>query len=140
MTVRKSLAWSFFSQIASFSISFFGSVVITRLLTPLEIGVYAIASAIIGVIGVAANVGISSYLIRERSLTQSTIETAFTLNAIISAGLAAIIFTASFSGQLLFENDLVGLVIRLLSITTLIGIMEFLPSTMLQRDMQFKSK
>lgn len=140
MTVRKSLAWSLFGQIASFSISFLGSIIIARLLTPLELGVYAVASAIIGVIGVIANVGIGSYLIREIALTQAKIQTAFTLNAIISLSLSIIIFLASFAGNLLFDDNQVGIVIRLLAVPPLIGVIEFLPSTMVQRDMQFGSK
>jgi O-antigen/teichoic acid export membrane protein len=140
MSVRKSLAWTFSGQIAASVISFLGTVVLARLLTPREVGVYAVAMATAGLISIVATMGISSYLIREVELTDAGKASAFTVNAIINATLAAIIFVLSFLGGWAFQDREVGPILRLLALPPLIGIFEFLPATMVQRDMQFKAR
>jgi O-antigen/teichoic acid export membrane protein len=140
MSVRRSLAWTFSGQIATFLISFAGSVAIARLLSPHELGVYALAVATVGLITVVATLGLSAYLIREVELSEERLATAFTVNAMINIALSLAILALSFALPRYFDDDSVGPVLRLLSIPPLVGIFEFLPGTMVQREMQFKAR
>jgi O-antigen/teichoic acid export membrane protein len=140
MSIRRSLAWTFSGQIATFLISFVGSVIIARLLSPRELGVYALAVATAGLITVVATLGLSAYLIREVELSEQRRATAFTVNAIINLALSLAILAFSFALPKYFDDDSVGPVLRLLAIPPLVGIFEFLPSTMVQREMQFKAR
>lgn len=140
MSVRRSLAWTFSGQIATFLISFAGSVIIARLLSPHELGVYALAVATVGLITVVATLGLSAYLIREVDLSDERRATAFTVNALINLVLSLAILAFSFVLPRYFDDESVGPVLRLLSIPPLVGIFEFLPSTMVQREMKFKAR
>src|SRR3954470_20714151 len=98
MSVRKSLVWAFSGQLLTFAITFGGSVIVARLLSPREMGVYAAAGAISGVISFVTAFGLGAYIIRETDLTEIKIASAFTINALLSVVLAAAIFAVSFWG------------------------------------------
>ena len=93
--VRRAVIWTFAGQGASFALSFFGSVAVARLLSPYELGVFAVALAVIGVLQVIAAFGVGLYVVREAELTPAALDTAYTVNALLSLGLAASIAAAS---------------------------------------------
>lgn len=92
LTVRKSLAWTFSEQALQFLLQFVASVAIARLLSPAEVGIFAIAMATQVVITSLGNFGVGSYLIREERLTDDKIRTAFGAWLIISFSLGALVF------------------------------------------------
>lgn len=139
MSVRKSLAWAFSGQFATGIVLFGGSLVIARLLSPYELGVYAIAMAALGIVQVFATFGVSSYLIREAELTDRIVAAAFTVNALLAIGLTAALVAVSFVTTPLLGEAQAGDVLRIVAAGNLLGIATFLPLTMLQREMQFKT-
>jgi O-antigen/teichoic acid export membrane protein len=132
------LAWIFSGQIVAFAITFSGSLIIARLLSPHEMGVYAIAAAIAGFISVISTMGLGAYLIREVDLTDERRSAVFTVNALINVSISAILFMASFLGARYWGDTDVTIVMRLLCVPPLIAIFEFLPSTLVQREMAFR--
>ena len=86
----------FDGQLIGFAVAFAGSVVVARLLSPAEMGIFAIAAALIGIIGVLTSFDISSYVVREGELSPERFDSAFTVNAALALALAAVIFAASF--------------------------------------------
>jgi len=138
MSVRRSLAWTFSGQIATLFITFSGSLVLARLLSPSEMGVYGVGLATAGLISIVA-VGMSSYVIREVQLTEDRRASAFTINAAINAAASGIIFASSHLVARYFHVQNVESVLRLLAIPPLIGIFEFLPNAMSTRNMDFKA-
>ena len=139
MSVRKAIAWSFAGQIASFAASFATMVALARLLTPREVGIYAVGLAVTGVLQAISAFGVGTYLVREEELHPQTIATGFTVNAIVQALLAGAILLASALPAVTGGEPMVSAVLRLLAIVPLIGILEFLPATMLQRRMRFQA-
>ena len=75
MSVRKAIAWSFAGQIASFVASFATMVALARLLTPREVGIYAVGLAVTGVLQALSAFGVGTYLVREEELHPQTIAT-----------------------------------------------------------------
>ncbi len=139
MSVRKSVAWAFAGQFVSFGTAFAGSVIIARLLSPHELGIYVIAIATLGVLQVVAQFGASTYVVREKELLPHTLSAAFTVNAILALFLSSVVFGVSFVGGALLGDPAAGKVLRLLALSPLIGIFGFRPGAMLQREMQFKT-
>ena len=83
-TVRSSLGWVAGGQIAYFTLQFGTTVVLARLLTPYEVGIFAIGFAMVGLLSVIQALGLNNYLIRDRSLDPTTTATVYTLNFIIA--------------------------------------------------------
>lgn len=138
MKVGRAISWSVFGQILSFAMSFGSSILVARLLSPLDLGVFAIAMAIIAVLNILSAFGVGTYVVRATTLHPSTLNSAFTLNAILAVGMAAIIFTASAVERYQFDNLPVARVLAPLAFGPLIGIFEFRPAIMLQREMNFR--
>ena len=138
MSVRRSLSWMILSQAGFFIIQFGGSVVLSRLLTPYEMGVYAAASALIGILSVLQAFGVALFVIREAEIDQATLSSAFTVNALLSLLLSLVIVALSSTGALLLHAPGVRQVMLVLAATPLIGIFEFLPAVRLERDGAFQ--
>lgn len=136
--VRRALFWSFFSQIANFGVQFGTSVVTARLLTPVQTGVYGIAWSVIGIVALFTSFSVGTYVIREKELSDHVVDTAYTINLVMSFALSALIFACSlYAGDFLGNKDVDG-VLRILSIGPILGVFAFRPSIMLQRAMQFR--
>lgn len=138
MSVRRSLAWAFSGQFLAFAIQFAGLVAISRLLTPGEVGIYTISVAALGIAQALTAFGVIPYIVRETELTSSTLESAFTINAILVLFLSAVLVAISFFATPVLGVAQAGPVLRIIAVTNLFAILNFRPSAMLQREMQFK--
>jgi O-antigen/teichoic acid export membrane protein len=81
VATRRALAWMSIAQGSFFVLQFAGSVILARLLTPYEMGVYAIAMAVVGLLGIVQATGLRSFVVREPDLSEATAATVFTVNA-----------------------------------------------------------
>ncbi len=137
MTLKKAVFWSYFGQFGSVLILFALSIIIARILTPYEVGIYAVGAAIAAIMTAISTVGLISYVVRDND-NQPNIATAFTLNLLGSLLLAAILFLAGIIGPQLGMDTSLGWVLGILALRPILAILEFLPAARLQRNMQFK--
>jgi O-antigen/teichoic acid export membrane protein len=139
MSVRRSVVWMLASQGGLLVLQFGGSMALARLLTPYEMGVYAVAAAIVGIITIIQAFGLTLLIVREAEISADLLATAFTINALLAAGLAlAVVGLSEFGGALLREPGVRNVMLVLAPIP-LIGIFELLPSAHLERAMQFRT-
>ena len=97
MSLRRSFAWAFSGQLISFAVQFVGMIVISRLLSPArDRHLRAIAMAALGIISVFTTFGIGSFIVREANLLPATLDSAFTVNAILVVGLSIVLVAFSF--------------------------------------------
>ena len=139
LSVRRHLAWVGLSQVLYFVLQFGNSVLIARLLGPYEMGVYAVALAIVGVIGLFQQFGLSGFVVRERDMTPELQAGAFTINAALSLILSGAIVLASVLGGFALHEPGVRRVMLILAITPALGIFQFLPEANLERNARFKA-
>jgi len=139
MALRRHLAWMALSQGCYFVIQFAGSVILARFLSPYEMGVYAVALAVVGVISTIQAFGLSGFVVREPNLDRDTMATAFTLNAAISIFLACAIAGMSVLGGAFLHEAGVQRVMAILAVLPLIGLFEFLPNANTERHANFKA-
>lgn len=135
--IRRAIAWTLAGQVLAFVATFGTTVALARILSPLEIGIYAIGAAVGGVLQALAAFGIGTYVVRERELTPLVLSTAFTINALTAVLLASGLIIASFFPVVTLGQPMVVTVLWLLAVVPVIGVFEFRPATMLQRDMAF---
>jgi O-antigen/teichoic acid export membrane protein len=79
MSPRKSAIWLLTGNTLFLVVQFAGSVVIARLLSPGETGVFAIAMAATWLLHALQNLGLSAYVIRERFLPKQKLGTVITV-------------------------------------------------------------
>ena len=136
--VRTAVLWSFVTQYGQMICTFVTSVILARLLTPAEIGVFSIAMIIVGFGRLLRDFGISDYIVQEADLTDQKIRTAQTLN--FATGWAVGITLFLFAGQIgeFYGEPAAAEVIRLLSINFLFVPVGAITFARLRRDLRFK--
>ena len=94
-SIRKALALSFAGKYSSLAIHTVAVMVLARLLTPAEIGVYSVGAAVVALAHVVRDFGVGNYLIQEKELTTERIRTAFAVTLVIGWTMAAVLFALS---------------------------------------------
>lgn len=122
----------------AFAATFGATVLLTRMLTAREIGIYAAGLAVVGVLQAISAFGVGNYVIREEKLTPGTLSTAFTLNGLLCVALGGIVFAAGYSDWITAGEPQVRSVLHLLAVVPLLNAFELRPATMLQREMNFR--
>lgn len=89
MNIRKSLVLSFGEAYLTAILAFVGSVVLARLLTAAEIGVFTIATVLVGVVNVIRDLGVGSYIMQEKDLTPARFQSAFAVSLTTGLTLSA---------------------------------------------------
>jgi O-antigen/teichoic acid export membrane protein len=138
VALTRNLAWMGLGQGAFFLLQFAGSVVLARLLTPYEMGVYALAAALLGVLAIVQSFGMGSFIVREKALDPDDVVTAFTINVVICLILSGMVLGASIAARSYYANPGVGRVLLVLAAMPLTAIFELLPFAHLERAGRFK--
>tara|TARA_R110000868_G_scaffold6363_10_gene36151 strand:+ start:2106 stop:3557 length:1452 start_codon:yes stop_codon:yes gene_type:complete len=92
MSVRKSLLISFGEKYTVLLISIASTMILARLLSPAEIGIFSVSVAVVGIAQMVRDFGVTQYLIVERDLTRDRIRAAFGITIVISWSLAAVLY------------------------------------------------
>ncbi len=138
MSVSRSLAWMGSAQGLSMGLQFAVQVVLARYLTLHDAGIYAVGLAMVGALGLIQNLGLQALIVREEELTPEISTTTFTINAILSVLVAAVVYAMSFAGAKVLGDTGVGRVLAALAVVPLINAFSFLPLAILEREGRFK--
>ena len=116
---RRAVLLSFLERYLSLVIYFGATVILARLLTPEELGIFSVGMAVIGMAHALRDFGVSTYVIQEEHLDEARVQTAFTVTLIISWSIGGIL--ASLSGTLasFYDEPRIRGLILLLSTTFL---------------------
>ena len=91
-SIRKSLAYTIAQQYGCAAIAFVSIVILARLLTPSEVGIYSVSAAVIGIAHMVRDFGIGRYLIQEPDLTTDRFRSAFGVGIAISWMIAVALY------------------------------------------------
>ena len=139
LSIRRSLAWMTLSQGSLLVMQFGASLIIARLLTPREMGVFAIAYAIVGLLSIIRALGLSNYIMRATELNSAVLSAAFTINAAIAVFLAAMIVGLSTLGAAFLSEPGVQRALLAMAVLPLISIFELLPAAGIERRGNFRA-
>jgi len=139
LSLRKSLAFSFAQRYTTFAFSLVSIIIVSRLLTPKEIGIFSVAIGLTTLANILRTFGVSDYLVQEKHLTESMIRTSFTVNLIFAWTLALVLFGVSWQIGHFFHEAGVGEVVRVLSISFALVPFGITAMALLKREMAFGS-
>lgn len=138
-TIKKSLLISFAEKYSSIIIQLVSAIVIARLLTPEEIGIFSVSVVVVGFAHMIRDFGVSNYIVQEKNLTQARIRSAFTVTTIIAWGAAALLYMLSTYISIFFENQAIKEVIIILCLNFLVIPFSSVIYGLLRREMKFSS-
>lgn len=110
--VRRSLLYSFANNHLGMLLQLASSMVIARLLTPTEIGIFAVAAVFAALASAFRDFGIAEYLIQAKELTTEKIRAAFGLNILVSWSIAVLLLSASSPVATFYEQAGIAQVMR----------------------------
>ena len=89
--IRSSIVFSFAEKYLSLVLSLIGTMVLSRLLTPADTGVYSVAAVWVGIAQVFRDLGVSQFIIQEKELTRDKIRAVYSVSFATSWSIALII-------------------------------------------------
>ncbi len=137
-TVRRALVISFIERYALIALSLASNILIARLLSPKEIGLYSVSLAAIGVAQVLRDFGVGGYLIQEKNLTEAHIRSAFGISLLMGSVLFVLVFLASTWVGILYEEPQMVATLRISSLNFLVLPFCTVSLALLRREMQFQ--
>lgn len=115
-SIRRSLLLQLADNYIGVLLQLGSTLIIARLLTPSEIGIFAVAAVLSALAGQFRDFGLGEYLIQEKDLTVRKIRAAFGANIMISWLMAVFFFGASWPVATFYGQPGVGEVMRIQSI------------------------
>ncbi|WP_426266460.1 oligosaccharide flippase family protein [Sphingomonas sp. LHG3443-2] len=137
MSVRRSLIWTYGAQLFSFLIVFASTVVVARLVTPRDFGIYGMAVAATTIINVFMQLGLAKYIMREETVSRDLLRSLFTVNLLMTLVYCCAILIGSVFSTYLFQSQEVGRFLLVFALFPLIAMFEFIPSALAAREMRF---
>lgn len=136
-SIRNSLAIGALTRGADIVIAFVGSIIISRLLTPVEIGIYSVSVAFIAIVQMLRDFGVGQYLVQERELTPGRIRAAIFVITGTSWGLGALVFLARVPLAAFYDEAGVREVLLVVSATFILLPLSAPVISMLRRNLRF---
>jgi len=137
MSIRRSLGISAFSQFSTFAINFASVIIVSRLLTPSEIGIFSVAASILAFAHVFREFGVGQFLIQAKEITRERLRAAFTVTLAISWAIAALLLLLRHPAAAFYDNAGVAGVLGLISINFVILPFGSPLLSLLRRELQF---
>ena len=135
--VRRALSLSFMQQFVAFVFSFGSVTIISRLLTPSEVGVFSIAAGLVALVHMLRDFGVSEYVIQAPVLDESLVRTVFTMNLVIAWCLGGVIVAASGAIGTFYADIGVARVLRVLGVVFFLLPFGTTAMALLKREMEF---
>ncbi len=137
-SVRRALALSFAERYALLVLSFASNILLARLLTPEQIGIYSVSLAVIGIAQVLRDFGVGNFLIQEKNLADAHIRTAFGISLVIGTVLFLATFLAApWAGRFYGEAQMIE-TLRISALNFLVLPFCSISLALLRRSMQFR--
>ena len=138
-TVRQAVVYSSASRYVMRFIGLVSTMLVARLLTPSEIGTFAVASAIVMIMSEFRILGAGAWLVRENDIPEEKVRTALGLTVLISWGLGVVVFLMAPAVAAFYDLPPIEFVFRILSISFLFAPYISIPTSLLSRRYQFKT-
>ncbi len=139
MPTRKSLFFSFLDRYASLAISVVSSMVIARLLTPAEIGVFSVTMVLLMFVATVRDMGAGQYLVQEKNLTTERIRAVWAVQLGLGLALAGVVLLASYPVAVFYKEPRMHNIMLVVALNYVVNPFGSLTYAWLMREMRFES-
>lgn len=136
-TVRLALAFSLAERYVLIAMALASNILLARLLTPEQVGIFSVSLAVIAVAQVLRDFGVGSYLIQEKNLTDLHVRTAFGVTLLIGVTLFVLVWLGAAWGADVYDEPRLTTTIRVCSLNFLVLPFCTVSLALLRREMKF---
>ena len=137
-TVRRSLVYSALEGWVAIFFQVASTVVIARLLTPAEMGVFAVGAVFASLASTVRDFGVAEYLIQEKELSRDAFRAALSVNIAISWLMAALLFVLAPAVAEFYRQEGVEAVMRVQSASFLLIPFGAVTMAWFRRELNFR--
>lgn len=137
-TVRRSLVYSALEGWVAIFFQVASTVVIARLLTPAEMGVFAVGAVFASLASTVRDFGVAEYLIQEKELSRDAFRAALSVNIAISWLMAALLFLLAPAVAEFYRQEGVEAVMRVQSASFLLIPFGAVTMAWFRRELNFR--
>jgi O-antigen/teichoic acid export membrane protein len=130
---------SFAEKYSILLINIVATVILARLLTPAETGLYSVAAGIINIAQTLRDFGVGNYIIQESELTRRRISTALGISVILGFSIAALFVFSAGPMASAFHEPRLKTVILIMSLNFILVAFASIGTARLHRDMNFRA-
>jgi O-antigen/teichoic acid export membrane protein len=138
MSVYKLALWDFVGRFASYGVSFATGIVLARILTPEEFGVYGLLVSVIAISAIFLDFGFRTAIVQASEVTQTQLSSVFFLNLAFGLIIAGVIMAASGLIAGFYDVPSLSKLLSVLSSTFVFNAVASVPSGLLQRDLRMR--
>lgn len=137
MTTRSAIAFSVSGRYLTLALQFVSTMLLARLLTPEDIGIYSAGFSIIALAHLFRDFGLNQYIIQEKELTENKIQTTFTISLIIAWSLGSAVYLIAGPAEDFFNEKGIKQLLHLLSINFFIIPFGSITLALLRKNLRF---
>jgi O-antigen/teichoic acid export membrane protein len=138
MSTRRALTWSLAERYIGVLISIASTVILSRLLTPAQVGIYSMCAAVVAVASILRDFGVSEYIIQEKELTKARLRSAYGLAFVFAWMLGAAVFFSRNAIASYYNEPQVADVLTVLALHFLILPIASPTFALLNRELAFR--
>lgn len=136
--IKRSLGIAFLTQYAELIIQFVGVMILARLITSEEIGIYSVAAFLMALLHVFRDFGVAKYLIQEEQLTPAKIRSALGVAIILAWTVALVLFASSGLVADFYDEPRIGDILVVMSASFAATPLGSVLIALFRREMQMK--
>lgn len=138
MSTRRALLFSFIDRYCGLLLAIISSMVIARLLTPVDMGVFSVASALLLLANAVRDMGAGQYLVQAKSLDTDQIKAVWTLQLGMGLSLAVLVAALAFPTASFYGEPRMTPVLLVMACSFAINPVGAITHAMLMRHMRFQ--
>ena len=137
VSIRSAVALSVIGRYLTLSCQFVSTMILARLLTPEDIGVYSAGFSIVALAHLFRDFGLNQYIIQEKNLDPQKIRVTFTLSLIIAWFLSGLLYLLATPAATFFNESGVELLVHILAFNFLIIPFGTITLALLRKQLKF---
>ncbi len=135
--IRHSLLISLSQSYVILGLQFLASVVIARLLTPAELGIFSVAMVLISVVNILRDFGVVNYVIQEKEINPERIRAASAVTFLAAWGIAIVVWLTADLAAAFYRQTGIADVMRVLALNFLLLPFGSITTACMRREMMF---
>lgn len=137
MSTRRALAFSFLERYAGLVIHTIATMVIARLLTPAEIGVYSVVMVLLGFVATFRDLGAGQYLVQRKTLNEADLRAVWTVQLGLGLLFALLTFGSASAVAGFYDDQRMQAIMYVLAANFAVTPFLAYPNAWLVREMRF---
>ena len=138
MNVRRSISINFVAKYVEHGLALFSGIVLARLLTPEDFGIYSIAASVVLLGYLFRNFGVGQYIVQAANVTDEMLRAAFAVTLFVSWTIGLLLVAIAPALGRFYAEDGVSLVLYFLSFNFFLLPFGAVTNALLRREMRFE--